>query len=148
MRLTSAEFRFMDLLWDREPVSSGELVAVCDQKFGWKKSTTYTFIKRLQEKGVIANEKSIVRALYKRDECEREESGEVVDQVFKGSLPQFVTAFLQDRKLSEKEIDELKELLDRMLADEVFLRETGTNAGYYVTSNAGATDKILSMINF
>ena len=113
MRLTSAEFRFMDLLWDREPVSSGELVAVCDQKFGWKKSTTYTFIKRLQEKGVIANEKSIVRALYKRDECEREESGEVVDQVFKGSLPQFVTAFLQDRKLSEKDIDELKELLDR-----------------------------------
>ena len=86
MRSTSAEFRFMDLLWDREPVSSGELVAVCDQKFGWKKSTTYTFIKRLQEKGVIANEKSIVRALYKRDECEREESGEVVDQVFKGCL--------------------------------------------------------------
>ena len=113
MRLTSAEFRFMDLLWDREPVSSGELVAVCDQKFGWQKSTTYTFIKRLQEKGAITNEKSIARALYKRDECEREESGEVVDQVFKGSLPHFVTAFLQDRKLSEKEIDELKELLDR-----------------------------------
>ena len=86
---------------------------MCDQKFGWKKSTTYTFIKRLQDKGVIANEKSIVRALYKRDECEREESSEVVDQVFKGSLPQFVTAFLQDRKLSEKEIDELKDLLDR-----------------------------------
>ena len=113
MRLTSAEFRFMDLLWEREPVSSGELVTVCDQKFGWKKSTTYTFIKRLQDKGVIANEKSIVRALYKRDECEREESSEVVDQVFNGSLPQFVTAVLQDRKLSEKEIDELKDLLDR-----------------------------------
>ena len=120
MRLTSAEFRFMDLLWDREPVSSGELVAVCDQKFGWKKSTTYTFIKRLQEKGVIANEKSIVRALYKRDECEREESGEVVDQVFKGSLPQFVTAFLQDRKLSEKEIDELVASLEAK--DKIYIR--------------------------
>ena len=111
--LGAIESRFADIIWDRAPLGSGELVKLCEQELGWKKSTTYTFIKRLQEKGVIANEKSIVRALYKRDECEREESGEVVDQVFKGSLPQFVTAFLQDRKLSEKEIDELKDLLDR-----------------------------------
>lgn len=113
MKLTPAETRFMDLLWEIEPIPSGELVTLCSAKFGWKKSTTYTFIKRLQERNIVINEKAVVRSLADRQSCQRAESRQVMDSMFQGSLPQFVTAFLQDKKLSDAEIDELIQLLDQ-----------------------------------
>lgn len=112
MKLTSTEIKFMTLIWDNEPLSSGNLVALCAEKFGWKKSTTYTFLKRLQERGVVANIDATVTSLVKREEIQKIESKEVMETSFEGSLPKFVTAFLSDKKLSMKEIDELKELLD------------------------------------
>lgn len=113
MKLTNAEYRFMNLLWDHEPISSGDLVSLCNQEFDWKKSTTYTFIKRLQERNIVSNENSNVIALIKREEAQRFESQEVLQKAFDNSLPTFVTAFLQDHKLSKEEIEKLKELLEK-----------------------------------
>ncbi|MEA4875421.1 BlaI/MecI/CopY family transcriptional regulator [Anaerorhabdus sp.] len=112
MKLTCTEIKFMSLIWDNEPISSGKLVTLCAEKFGWKKSTTYTFLKRLQERGVVTNIDATVTALVKREAIQRIESKDVMETSFEGSLPKFVTAFLSDKKLSKKEIDELKELLD------------------------------------
>ncbi len=112
MKLTNTEIKFMSLIWDNEPISSGKLVTMCAEKFGWKKSTTYTFLKRLQERGVVANIDATVTALIKREAIQKIESKDVMETSFEGSLPKFVTAFLSDKKLSTKEIDELKELLD------------------------------------
>lgn len=112
MKLTGTEIRFMSLIWDNEPLSSGALVKLCAEKFGWKKSTTYTFLKRLQERGVVCNVDAQVSALIKREEIQQIESNEVMETSFGGSLPKFVTAFLADKKLSPQEIAELKELLE------------------------------------
>ncbi|MEG0076486.1 BlaI/MecI/CopY family transcriptional regulator [Anaerorhabdus sp.] len=112
MKLTSTEIRFMSLIWDNEPIQSGELVTICADVFDWKKSTTYTFLKRLQEKGAVKNDSSMVSALVKREEIQKYESEDVIETTFSGSLPKFVTAFLSDKKLSKKEVDDLKNLID------------------------------------
>ncbi|SJZ80598.1 BlaI/MecI/CopY family transcriptional regulator [Anaerorhabdus furcosa] len=112
MKLTSTEIRFMALIWDNEPIPSGELVSICADIFDWKKSTTYTFLKRLQEKGAVKNNNSMVSALVKREEIQKVESEDVIENTFSGSLPKFVTAFLSDKKLSKKEVDDLKKLID------------------------------------
>ncbi len=112
MKLTNTEIRFMKLIWDNEPVQSGKLVQMCAKEFDWKKSTTYTFLKRLQEKGALINNDAYVSACVKREEIQKVESEDVIKTTFSGSLPKFVTAFLSDKKLSKKEIDELKNLID------------------------------------
>lgn len=112
MKLTSTEIKFMTLIWDNEPVSSGTLVQYCSEKFGWKKSTTYTFIKRLQERSILKNDDSIVKSCVKREEIQKNESEDIIKSTFNGSLPQFVTAFLSDKKLSSEEAEELKKLID------------------------------------
>ena len=112
-KLCNSDYRLLMILWDHAPVGSGELVKLCQEELGWKKSTTYTEIKRLSEKGYIKNENAIVVPLYTREEVQSQESGAFVERTFSGSLPQFLTAFLGGRKKpSEKEAAELKELID------------------------------------
>ena len=111
-RLCNSDYRFLMIVWDHAPVGSGELVKLCREQLGWKKSTTYTEIKRLCEKGLLKNEKAVVEPLVSREEIQTLESGALVERTFGGSLPGFLAAFLGGRKLSAKEAEELKNLID------------------------------------
>lgn len=111
--LSDSEYRFMQVVWDTEPVGSGELVALCREKLGWKKSTTYTVLKKLGERGVVQNEESVVTALASRETVTEVAAEAFVDKTFNGSLPGFLTAFMSGRKLTEREAEDLKRLIDQ-----------------------------------
>lgn len=111
-RLSLGESRFLDIIWSGEPVPSGRLVELCREKLGWKKSTTYTRLKILIEKGYVKNENSVVTALVSRKEVQAQESAYVVKETFAGSLPGFLVSFLADRRISAEEAEELKRLID------------------------------------
>lgn len=113
-KIFESEYRFCMILWENEPVSSGELVAMCRERLGWKPTTTYTVIKRLAERGVLENKNSVVRSLVGRDEVRAAEIDELVEKKFEGSLPAFITAFARNRRLSEEELDELQRMIDSM----------------------------------
>ena len=108
-----SELRFCEILWEHQPVRSSELAHLCAEKLGWKKSTTYTVIKRLTERGVVQTEDAVVTALVSRDQVQRAESRAFVERNFSGSLPGFLNAFVGGRGLSAEEADELR----RMIAD-------------------------------
>lgn len=111
-KLFDAEFKFVQLVWEREPINSTELVKVSQERLGWKKSTTYTVLRKLCERGILFNEDTRVTALVKKEEAERYESQTVIRKSFDGSLPRFLTAFLQEKKLTEKEAAELKRIIE------------------------------------
>ena len=111
VQLAEGELRFAELIWEREPLSSGDLVKLCADRFGWKKSTTYTVIKRLTERGVVKTENAVVTALVSRDEVQRAESRAFVERNFSGSLPGFLTAFVGGRGLSAEEAEELRRMI-------------------------------------
>ena len=111
-RLSYGEGRFLDLIWDNEPVPSGKLVELCREKLGWKKSTTYTRLRLLVEKGYVKNEDTVVTSLLCREEVQAAESAYVVAETFSGSLPGFLVSFLGGKTISEEEAEELKRLID------------------------------------
>ena len=112
MKLCESDHRFMTLVWDNEPVSSGQLVELAAQQLGWKKSTTYTVLKKLCQRGFAKNEESCVTALIPRQQVQAFESRRVVQRDFAGSLPGFLVSFFGERKLSEQEADELMALIN------------------------------------
>lgn len=114
MTLGTMESRFADMIWAREPVSSTELVKLAASKLDWKKSTTYTVLKRLIERGLFKNEGGVVTALISREEYYAQRSERFVDESFSGSLPAFLAAFTSRKKLSEEDIAELQKLIDDM----------------------------------
>lgn len=111
-KIFESEYRFCEILWANEPVSSSALVKLCSEQLEWKKSTTYTVIRRLSERGVIQSENAIVTSLVSREEALSAESMEVVEKTFSGSLPSFVAAFTRKKQLTEKEIDEIQKIID------------------------------------
>lgn len=111
--LGEGEYRLLELIWDHAPIPSGQLVKLCQEELGWKKSTTYTHVKRLSDKGLVRNEDTVVTALVPREQVQRQEIDRVVDRNFGGSLPGFVAAFLKGKTLSEEEAQQLKDLIDR-----------------------------------
>ena len=111
-KLFDAEYKFVSIIWDNEPINSTELVKLCADKLGWKKSTTYTVLKKLCERGILQNVDATVTALVKREDVQRYESRAVLERTFDGSLPKFLTAFLSGRKLSEQEAEELKRIIE------------------------------------
>lgn len=111
-RLSDSEYRLMDIVWENEPVNSTELVKEAFGRLGWKKSTTYTVLKKLAEKAVLQNEDAIVRALVKKEQVVRYESEQLLNKSFAGSLPDFMAAFLKDRKLTQAEAVRLKRLIE------------------------------------
>lgn len=113
IRLGDCDFRFMSLVWDNEPVKSGDLVKLCEAELGWKKSTTYTTIKKLSEKGLLKNDAAVVTSLVSKEAIQKVESEHFVERTFQGSLPQFVAAFLGGRTLSDWEIKEIEALLQK-----------------------------------
>ena len=113
LKLYDAEYRFALVVWEHEPVRSGELARLCAEDLGWKRTTTDTVLKKLCAKGIFRNENSIVTALVKKEQVQRYESQSLLEKSFGGSLPRFITAFLGDRQLSQEEADELQALIDR-----------------------------------
>lgn len=111
-KLGVMETRFADLIWDNEPVSSGDLVKLCEKELTWKKSTTYTMLRRLCERGIFQNKDGIVSSLMSKREFNALQSERFVEETFDGSLPQFLAAFTSRKRLSEKEINELQKLID------------------------------------
>jgi len=111
-KLTNAETKLAELLWSNAPIASMEMIRLAQNDFGWKKSTTFTNLKFLIEKGLAKNENSCVEMLYTKDEFIAEQSCRYVDDTFSGSLPMFVASFTKNRKLSPEQIDELKRLID------------------------------------
>ena len=128
LKLYDAEYRFALVVWEHEPVRSGELARLCAEELGWKRTTTYTVLKKLCAKGIFRNENSIVTALVKKEQVQRYESQSLLEKSFGGSLPRFITAFLGDRQLSQEEADELEALIDRHRQTEKGAEREGRDA--------------------
>ncbi len=111
-KIFESEYRFLQILWEREPVTSPELVKLCGERLGWKKSTTYTVIKKLTEKGIVKSEKTVVEALVTKEEADRQAGEELLERTCQGNIPAFFAAFLKDRKLTEDEVRKLRKLID------------------------------------
>lgn len=111
-KLATLEARFADLIWQKEPISSPELVKLCEKEFDWKKSTTYTVLKKLCDRGIFQNENATVTSLITREEFYGHKSREFVEDSFGGSIPKFLAAFMGGKKLTEKQAAEIKELID------------------------------------
>ena len=109
--LTNADWRLMDIVWDHEPLESPELCHLAEYKLGWKRTTTYTVIKRLCEKGYLASEASVVTSRIARQEAGKREGGQLVNRGFKGSLPAFIAAFLEGGDISGEEAAQIEKLL-------------------------------------
>lgn len=111
-KIFESEYRFCEILWENEPVTSSELVRLCRERLEWKKSTTYTVIRRLAERGVLKSEDAVVTALVSREDVQSAQSAEVVERTFSGSLPSFIAAFARQKHLSGQEVEEIQRIID------------------------------------
>ena len=111
-KLGEMEQRFADIIWLREPISSGELVKVCEGELDWKKSTTYTMLKRLCDRGIFANQNGLVSALMSREDFTAAQGEQFLSETFGGSLPRFFAAFTRRNRLSDQEVRELQRLIE------------------------------------
>lgn len=118
LRLAEGEYRFATLVWENEPLPSGQLVRLAADALGWKKSTTYTVLKKLCERGILCNENGTVTALVKQSAVQQQESTAVVERTFGGSLPRFVAAFLNEKPISAAEAAEIRAILDTARTEE------------------------------
>lgn len=111
-KIFESEYRFCLILWENEPISSRRLSELCKEKLGWSKTTTYTVIKRLSDRGVVKNENTVVTSIVSKDEAEVSQIDELVEKKFEGSLPAFIAAFARSQKLSEKDIAEIRHMIE------------------------------------
>lgn len=112
MKISDGELKLMEIIWDGAPIRSGELVTAAFNELGWKKSTVYTVIKKLSGKGFIKSENAVITPLFSREEVLTERSESLISKAYGGSLPMFLTAFLQKERLTKTEAEELKKLID------------------------------------
>lgn len=112
-KLGEIEMKFADIIWSHEPLTSGELVKLCEKELDWKKSTTYTILRRVCERGLFRNEDGIVTSCVSKEEFLSNKTEQFVEETFAGSLPSFVAAFTAQRKLSEEEIQELQQIIEK-----------------------------------
>ena len=112
-KIFESEYRLCLILWEQEPIKSGKLVELCQERLGWKPTTTYTVIKKLSERGVLKNENTIVTSLVTKEQVQADQLEEMVEKTFEGSLPAFVAAFTKHGRISDKEIDEVQAMIDR-----------------------------------
>ncbi len=110
--LSNADYRLLSIVWDSEPIASPELCKLAESQLGWKRTTTYTVLKRLCDKGVLQNENTIVTSKIKRDQIQAVESHRIVSRVFNGSLPKFIAAFLEKEKISDNEVEQIKQIIN------------------------------------
>ena len=112
-KIYESEYRFCLILWENEPINSTKLAALCKEKLGWSKTTTYTVIKRLSERGIVKNENTIVSSLISKEKAQISELDELMEKKFEGSLPAFIAAFAKRQKLTEKDINEIYKIIER-----------------------------------
>lgn len=111
-KIHEGEYRFCLILWEQEPIRSPELVKICKERLGWKETTTYTVMKRLEGRGVLKVENKVVTSLYSKEQIQAAELDEFVEKTFEGSLPAFIAAFARRQSLSEREIDEIRRIIE------------------------------------
>lgn len=111
-KLGEMEQKFADLIWENAPLSSGELTKLCEKAFSWKRTTTYTMLKRLCNRGLFVNQNGSVSPLMTKEEFQAAQGEQFINETFDGSLPRFLAAFSRRKKLSDREISELKKLID------------------------------------
>ncbi len=111
-KIHESEYRFCLIMWENEPVTAVELVKLCGEQLEWKRTTTYTVIKRLSERGVLRNDNGIITSLVSKEEAQASEIDELVEKKFEGSLPAFIAAFTKKQNLSDKELDEVQGMID------------------------------------
>ena len=114
IKLGPIETRFAEIIWANEPLTTNQLTNLCAEELEWKRTTTYTVLKKLSEKGLFKTENSVVTSLISKAEFEGMQSEQFVAETFRGSLPAFLTAFGSRKKLSDDEIDELQKIIDAM----------------------------------
>ncbi len=112
IELAAVQERFADIVWANEPISSGELVKLCEKELNWKKPTTYTVLRKLCEKGLLQNVDGIVSSLISKEEFYSAKSEQIIEDSYEGSLPAFIAAFTSHKKLSKKEVDEIQKMID------------------------------------
>jgi len=112
IELGAQQAQFAEIVWENEPVGSGELVKICEKKLNWKKPTTYTVLRKLCEKGILQNVDGIVTSVMRKDEFNSAKSEQFVEETFSGSLPAFIAAFASRKKLSKAEVDEIQKMID------------------------------------
>ncbi len=113
VELGAIQERFADLVWANEPIASGELVKLCEKELEWKKSTTYTVLRKLCDKGLFKNTDGIVTSLISKDKFYSAKSMQIVEDSYAGSLPAFIAAFISDKKLTSKEAEEIQQMIDQ-----------------------------------
>lgn len=112
-KIFESEYRFCLILWEHDPVTTTELVKLCQAQLGWKRTTTYTVIKRLGERGVLKNQDGLVTALISKEAAQVSEIDELMEKKFQGSLPAFLAAFARRQSLTEKEIEEIRRIIEK-----------------------------------
>ena len=113
-KIFESEYRFCLIMWEHEPVSTSTLVKLCQEQLGWKRTTTYTVIKRLGERGVLKNEEGTVTSLVSKAQAQASEIDELVEKKFEGSVPTFIAAFARRQDLTEADLDEMQRMIDRI----------------------------------
>lgn len=115
--LGDIQLQFAQMVWEKEPIGSGELVKLCKERFEWKKSTTYTVLKKLCEKGLLQNNDGVVTSVVSKEEYYSAKSEQFVAETFKGSLPAFIASFASGKKLSKKDVDEIQKMINAFRED-------------------------------
>ena len=112
IELAYVQERFADIVWEHEPIASGDLVKLCKQELNWKKSTTYTVLRKLCEKGLLQNNDGTVTSVIPRDKFYSARSAKVVEDSFDGSLPAFIASFISRKKLTSEEVEEIQAMIN------------------------------------
>lgn len=112
-KIFESEYRFCLILWRNEPITCSKLAVICKDELGWSRTTTYTVIKRLSERGVIKNEDSVITALVTKEEVQIAEIDEMMEKTFEGSLPAFIAAFAKRHDLSDKDIEKIRKIIEK-----------------------------------
>ena len=118
-KIFESEYRFCLIMWEHAPIAAAELAKLCLEQLGWKRTTTYTVIKRLGERGILKTENGLVLPLISKEEAQASEIDELVEKKFEGSLPAFVAAFTKRQTLSAGELDQLQSMIDRIRKGDV-----------------------------
>ena len=115
IKLGEAEYRLMNIVWEKGPLPAMELAGICLEQYDWKKSTVYTMLKRLGDKGVLTFEEKVVTALIPKEQVDRMESQALLEKAYRGSVPDFFAAFLQDRTLTREEAVRIQKMIEEAM---------------------------------
>lgn len=114
VKLGVVEEKFADIIWEHEPITTKELVSLCEEKLNWKRTTTYTVLKKLCNRNIFSTNNSIVSALISKEQFYAIQSEKFVEETFQGSLPAFIAAFSKRKTLTSKEIQEIRDMIDSL----------------------------------